>query len=216
MDTHIPILTRAGIVLVVLGTLDVTVQHGTTGMLAAAAGGWLMCGSLRAAAIVRCCAAFCLCAYGVFALAWPLMQPVGLTLAQLRLQPRVFPTLAMTATLLLLLHWIYRTLGAPAVLAAQAAAGRTPRYLKQAAAGGAAMSLLVCATLVLQLRGEAADSARRAAERQLGPDYRYHVAALRVSQSGGGRQVEGLVMAWNGTEIRSIPVAWSESASGGR
>ena len=28
--------------------------------------------------------------------------------------------------------------------------------------------------------------------------------------------VFGLVMAWNGTEIRSIPVAWSESANGGR
>jgi len=66
------------------------------------------------------------------------------------------------------------------------------------------------------LHGEAADRARLAAERQFGPDYRYHVAALKVSDSGKGKLVEGLVTAWNGNEIRSIPVTLQEDANGGR
>jgi hypothetical protein len=75
---------------------------------------------------------------------------------------------------------------------------------------------MVCSALALLLHGEAAERARRAAERQCGPDYRYHVAALKISSSQDGRQVEGLVMAWNGNEIRNIPVAWREDANDGR
>jgi hypothetical protein len=149
-------------------------------------------------------------------LAWPLLQPVDLTLTQLKLQPRILPSLLTSAIWLLLLHWLYRTLSAPAVLAARRAAGHKPRPIGLAAASGAALSLMVCSALALLLHGEAAERARRAAERQCGPDYRYHVAALKISSSQDGRQVEGLVMAWNGNEIRNIPVAWREDANDGR
>jgi hypothetical protein len=216
MDAHIPILKRAGVVLVVLGTCDLLAIRSGLFLPGAAAGIGLLCGSLHVAALVRWIAAFALCALGVMLLAWPLLQPVDLTLTQLKLQPRVLPALLTSATWLLLLHWLYRTLGAPAVLAARRAAGHKARPIGVAAASGAAVSLLLCTMLSLMLHGEAAERARRAAERQYGPDYRYHVAALKVSSSREGKQVEGLVMAWNGSEIRSIPVAWQEHASGGR
>lgn len=211
MDAHIPILKRAGVVLVVLGTCDLLALRSGLFLLGAAAGIGLLFGSLHMASLVRWIAAFALCALGVMMLAWPLMQPVDLTLTQLKLQPRILPSLATSATWLVLLHWLVRTLGAPAVLAARRAAGHKPRHMGLAAASGAALSLTVCTTLALLLHGEAADRARRAAERQFGPDYRYHVAALKVD----GKRVEGLVMAWNGNEIRSIPVAW-EDANGDR
>ena len=212
MDAHIPILKRAGMVLVVLGTCDLLALRSGLFLLGAAAGIGLLFGSLHMASLVRWLAAFALCALGVMMLAWPLMQPVDLTLTQLKLQPRILPSLATSATWLVLLHWLVRTLGAPAGLAARRAAGHKPRHMGLAAASGAALSVTVCTTLALLLHGEAADRARRAAERQFGPDYRYHVAALKVD----GKRVEGLVTAWNGTEIRSIPVAWQEDANGGR
>ncbi len=216
MDAHIPILKRAGMVLVVLGTCGLLAIRSGFFLLGAAAGVGLLCGSLHVASAVRWIAAFALCALGVMMLAWPLMQPVDLTLAQLKLQPRMLPSLAASATWLVLLHWLYRTLGAPAVLAARRAAGHKPRHMGVAAASGAALSLLLCVTLALLLNGEAAERARRAAERQFGPDYRYHVAALKVSSSREGKHVEGLVTAWNGREIRHVPVEWQEDANGGQ
>ncbi|HEY0589437.1 MAG TPA: hypothetical protein VGD52_25135 [Pseudoduganella sp.] len=212
MDAHIPILKRAGMVLVVLGACDLLAIRSGLLLLGAAAGIGLLFGSLHMASLVRWIAAFALCALGVMMLAWPLMQPVDLTLTQLKLQPRILPSLATSATWLVLLHWLYRTLSAPAVLAARRAAGHKPRHMGLAAASGAALSLTVCTALALLLHGEAAERARRAAERQFGPDYRYHVAALKVD----GKRVEGLVTAWNGNEIRSIPVAWQEDANGDR
>lgn len=216
MDTHIPILKRAGMVLVVLGACDLLAMRSGLLLPGTAAGIGLLCGSLRVASIVRWLAAFALCALGVMLLAWPLMQPVDLTLTQLKLQPRFLPSLLASAAWLVLLYWLYRTLGAPAVLAARRAAGHRLHHMGLPAASGATLSLLACVTLASMLNGAAAERARRAAERQFGPDYRYHVAALRVSQAHGARQVEGLVMAWNGHEIRNIPVAWQEDASGGR
>ncbi|KQZ44201.1 hypothetical protein [Duganella sp. Root1480D1] len=212
MDAHIPILKRAGMVLVVLGTCDLLAIRSGLFLLGAAAGVGLLFGSLHMASLVRWIAAFALCALGVMMLAWPLMQPVDLTLTQLKLQPRILPSLVTSATWMLLLHWLYRTLGAPAVLAARRAAGHKPRHMGLAAACGATLSLMVCSTLALMLHGDAAERALRAAERQFGPDYRYHVAALKVE----GKRVEGLVTAWNGNEIRNIPVAWQEDANGDR
>lgn len=212
MDAHIPILKRAGMVLVVLGTCDLLAIRSGLFLLGAAAGVGLLFGSLHMASVVRWIAAFSLCALGVMMLAWPLMQPVDLTLTQLKLQPRVLPSLVTSAIWMLLLHWLYRTLSAPAVLAARRAAGHKPRHMGLAAASGAALSLMVCTAVALLLHGEVAERARHAAERQFGPDYRYHVAALKVD----GKRVEGLVTAWNGNEIRSIPVAWQEDANGDR
>jgi len=212
MDAHIPILKRAGMVLVVLGTCDLLAIRSGLFLLGAAGGVGLLFGSLHMASLVRWLAAFALCALGVMMLAWPLMQPVDLTLTQLKLQPRILPSLVTSATWLLLLHWLYRTLSAPAVLAARRAAGHKPRHMGLAAASGVALSVLVCTTLSSMLHGEAAERVRYAAERQFGPDYRYHVAALKVE----GQRVEGLVTAWNGNEIRNIPVAWQEDANGGQ
>jgi hypothetical protein len=216
MDAHIPILKRAGMVLVVLGTCDLLAIRSGLFLLGAAAGVGLLFGSLHMAGLVRWAAAFGLYALAVMMLAWPCMQPVDLTLTQLKLQPRILPSLFTSAIWLALLHWLVRTLGAPAVLAARRAAGHQPRHMGQAAACGAALSLLLCVMLSLLLHGEAAERALLAAERQFGPDYRYHVAALKVSDSSKGRRVEGLVTAWNGNEIRNIPVAWQDDASGGR
>lgn len=92
MDAHIPILKRAGMVLVVLGTCDLLAIRSGLFLLGAAAGIGLLSGSLHMASLVRWGAAFALCALGVMMLAWPLMQPVDLTLTQLRLQPRILPS----------------------------------------------------------------------------------------------------------------------------
>jgi hypothetical protein len=223
MDTlpHLPILKRTGATLLAVGLIDIAIliyciangiaYSSSINIFAVIAGIFLLRGSLRAASLVRWFAVLMLAGFLTLVVAWPFVQPIGLTLAQVRLSPGFsLAVAAVVALLLVLLFWISRELGREPVQAARAAAGRKVRDMRIPAAIGVALVLLMGAFLSILLRGETAARARSVAEQQLGPGYRYHVSSLKISKRSDGTFVAGVVTAWNDKEIRKVPVHWKE------
>ena len=218
---HTPILKRVGAVLLAIGLIDIAVMiyciangvsySSSFNIFAVVAGIFLLRGSLRAASIVRWFAVFMLSGFVALLIAWPLMQPVGLTLTQIRLNPGTsIATFAFLAFVLGLLFWLARELGREPVLAARASAGRKPRDMRIPAAAGVGMVIVMIIFMTLLLGGETADRAKSMAEQQVGPGYRFHVSALNIATNNQGTSVSGVVTAWNDNEIRTVPVHWVE------
>lgn len=218
---HRPILRRAGVVLIVVGLLDVVLMvYGilsnmayTSGfnVLAVVAGIFLMRSSLRAASLVRWLAVFTLAGCASLVIAWPFVQPIDFTLTQLRLSPLLtIGSLGVAVVLGLVLFWLYRELGHVSVLAAQVAAGRPVRDMRIPAVVGICVVVALAVFMGLLLGGEAAMKAKAIAAKQLGAKYRYHVTSLSISSNSQGTFVSGTVAAWNDTEIQNVSVEWEE------
>lgn len=217
----IPILRRTGLVLVAVGLLDIAVMvycianglsySSSFNIFAVAAGFFLLRGNLRAASIVRWFAAFLLASFLTLLVAWPFMQPIDLTLTQVRLHPSSAAAAVGVMTLVFaLLFWLFRELGRAPVLEARAAAGRKARDMRIPAAAGVGLVAVLAASLVLLLGGESASKAQAMAEQQLGSTYRYHVSSLKIAKNSKGTFVAGVVTAWNADEVRHVPVKWEE------
>ncbi|MES2958041.1 MAG: hypothetical protein V4792_07625 [Pseudomonadota bacterium] len=218
---HIPILRKTGSVLLAVGLLDIAVMiycivnsisySSSFNIFAVVAGIFLLRGSLRAASIVRWFAMFMLVGFLALVLAWPFIQPVDLTLTQVRLSPfAAVISAAFMFGVLVLLYWLQRQLGEMPVQSARAAAGRKIRDMRVPAAAGVGLVVVLALFLSLLLGGESAAKAISIAQQQLGPAYRYHVSSLNIAKSNEGTSVTGLVTAWNDKEIRSVPVGWQE------
>lgn len=215
------ILKRAGTVLLVVELLDIAVMvycivnrisySSGLNIFAVIAGIFLLRGNLRAALIVRWVAVFLLAAFVALLLAWPFMQPMGLTLTQIRLSPfSASISIGLMASVFVLLLWLYRELGQAPILAARAAAGRKARDMRVPAAAGVCVVVALGIVLALLLGGEPASKARALAEEQMGAAYRYHVSSLSIAKNRQGTFVAGIVTAWNEKEIRNVPVKWEE------
>lgn len=215
------ILKRAGTVLLVVELLDIAVMvycivnrisySSGLNIFAVIAGIFLLRGNLRAALIVRWVAVFLLAAFVALLLAWPFMQPMGLTLTQIRLSPfSASISIGLMASVFVLLLWLYRELGQAPILAARAAAGRKARDMRVPAAAGVCVVVALGIVLALLLGGESASKARALAEEQMGAAYRYHVSSLSIAKNRQGTFVAGIVTAWNEKEIRNVPVKWEE------
>ncbi len=127
-------LRRAGLLLLIVGGLDMALMlycivnrinySSSLNLFAVVAGIFLLRKSLRAAAIVRWFAILILTTSMALLLTLPLLQPLDLTLTQLRLHPQsLLSSLATLLLLLALLGWLVRTLGNPSVKQAQAQTG---------------------------------------------------------------------------------------------
>lgn len=219
--SHTPILKRVGGVLIVVGLLDIGVMiyciakdtsySSSLNVFAVIAGIFLLRGDLPAATLVRSFAAFLLSACAALFLALPFLQPVSLTLTQLRLAPlHGALTIAGTLFLFWLLYWVIRELGRAPVQAALIQAGRKSPNLRVPAAVGVGLVVVLGIFLALLLGGESARRAKSMAEHELGPGYRYHVSSLNIAINNEGTSVSGVVTAWNDREIRSLPVHWEE------
>jgi hypothetical protein len=144
-------------------------------------------------------------------LAWPFVQPLDLTLTQLRLSPLgTAVSAALLLGVLVLLFWLQQQLGRAPVLTAHAALGRKTRDMRVPAAAGVALVLLFTGALSLMLRGDSAAKVRSMAQQQLGAEFRYHVSSLSIAKNNRGTRVEAVVTAWNDKEVRSVPVEWEE------
>jgi len=222
MDTqYASILKRVGTILVVVGLIDIAVMiycianrisySSSFNIFAVVAGVFLLRGSLRAASIVRWFSVFMLAAFLASILAWPFMQPVNLTLTQLRLNPgSSLATVAFMAFVLGLLFWLARELGRKPIQDARANAGKKERDMRIPAVAGVGLVVALAIVLPLMLNGETASHAKSIAEQQVGSGYRFHVSSLNVAKSNQGTFVSGVVTAWNDREIRDIPVHWEE------
>lgn len=222
MDTqHTTILKRVGTVLLVVGLIDIVVMiycianrisySSSFNIFAVVASIFLLRGNLRAASLVRWFSVFMLSGFVALLIAWPFMQPISLTLTQLRLSPGTsIATFAFTAFVLGLLVWLIRELGCEAVMAARAAAGRKIRDMRIPAVTGVGLVIVMGIFMALLLGGESADRAKSIAEQQVGPGYRLHVSSLNIAKNNQGTFVSGVVTAWNDREIRNLPVHWEE------
>lgn len=180
-------------------------------IFAVLAGIFLLRGSLRAASVVRWFATFMLAGFLALALAWPFMQPVDLTLTQVRLSP--VPSLLSLGFMVFvpgLLYWLCRELGSESVQQAHAAAGRKARDMRIPAAAGVGCVVLLTVFLSFLLGGESAAKAKVIAAQQFGTTYRYHVSSLNITTNSRGKFVAGVVTAWNEKEIHNVPVSWEE------
>ena len=219
--SHLPILKRAGAVLLVVGLIDVAVMiyciinsvsySSSFNIFAVAAGIFLLRGNLRAASIVRWIAVFMFSAFSGLLLVWPFMQPIDLTLTQARLSPLASAaSLALMAFVLALLLWLYRELGRAPILEARVAAGRKVRDMRIPAAVGAGCVVAIAIFLTVLLGGETAAKAKALAQQQLGTGYNYHVSSLQIGSSSAGTNVAAVVTAWNEKEVRNVPITWRE------
>jgi len=220
VDTqHTSILKRVGAVLLVVGLIDIVVMiysavsgisyYSSFNIFAVVAGVFLLRGSLRAASIVRWFAVFMLASFVVLPIVFIFMQPIDLTLTEIRLNPGVsLATFAFMGLLLALLVWVTRELGREPVMVAREHAGRKRRDMRIPAAIGVVMVLVMGIMFSLLLSGETADHARSMAEQQVGPGYRFHVSSMHIFKSNQGTFVSGIVKAWDGNEVLNIPVRW--------
>lgn len=216
------VLKRTGAVLIGVGLVDIGAMAyciandiayaSSFNVFAVIAGVFLMRGSLRAASIVRSACVFLLCAVVALAVVWPMIQPMDLTMTQLRLDPGSAVLAAVVPLLVCaLLGWLVMQLSLPAVRAAQVESGLRPRRLRTPIAAGLGLVLTVSLVLnFLLLDGESANKAKALAARQLGGAYRYHVSSLSIVNTQEGTEVQAVVTAWNATEVRHLPVTWQE------
>ena len=214
-------LRRAGLLLLIVGGLDMALMlycivnrinySSSLNLFAVVAGIFLLRKSLRAAAIVRWFAILILTTSMALLLTLPLLQPLDLTLTQLRLHPQsLLSSLATLLLLLALLGWLVRTLGNPSVKQAQAQTGIKSWNTRLALAIGMGFPLLLMLALTLFLGGDTASRAKAMAAQQVGSDSQLHVSALNISGDGKSTSVAAMVIAWNKQEIREIPVQWQE------
>lgn len=218
---HATILKRTGTVLVAVGLFDIAVMiycivnrisySSSFNIFAVIAGVFLLRGSLRAASIVRWLAAFMIAAFVSLLLAWPFMQPIDLTLTQVRLSPlSALTSLGVLVIVFALLFWLVRELGRTSILEARAAAGRKSRDMRVPVVLGVGLVVVLVVFLTLLLGGESASKAKSLAEQNLGASYRYHVSSMNIAKSSQGTFISGVVTAWNESEIRNVPVKWEE------
>lgn len=220
-EPHLPIIRRAGKVVLVVGLIDIGVMvycivnqisySSSLNIFAVIAGIFLMRGSLGAVAVVRWFAAFMLAAFVCLVLAFPFLQPIGLTLAQLRLSPLSFAGLGVLMLALLAFpSWVLRELGREPVTLAREADGRKLRRLRLPAALGIGLVAVIVILIRLLTGGETARQAIDLATKQLGDGYDYHVSSLNIAWNNQGTVVSGVVTAWNDKEVRTVPVHWEE------
>jgi hypothetical protein len=217
---HLVKLRRAGWILVVVGVLDIAtmvyrIVNRESHVLnldfffAVVAGILLIRGSLRTASIVRWVSVFVLSLMAATLVAMPFIQPVNLTLTQIRLgQTMTVLTFDLTLLFLGLLIFLTRELGSQVVLEARAAAGRKRRDMRIPIGIAFGLMVMVLAAVQSFLDGESAGQAQALAEKQLGPSYRYHLSKLTEISSQEGTTYVGLVTAWNDREVRVLRVQW--------
>jgi len=216
------ILRRVGAVLVVVGLIDIAVMiycivnrisyTSSFNIFAVIVGIFLLCGSLRAASIVRWLSAFFLGGVITALIALPFLQPLDLTRTQFRLNPLAFlAAVAIGAFVLCLLIWVTRELGSQPVQAALASAGIKRRSMRIPAVAGVGLVVVLSIFLVVLLQlGDTAEHAESIAQRELGAGYHFHVRSLNIVEKSGVKSVSGVVTAWNENEVIDVPVHWEE------
>lgn len=218
---HNAILKNVGRALIIVGLIDIAVMiyctinrvaySSSLNIFAVVGGIFLVRGSLRAAKIIRWFSVFLLAGFLALPFAWPFIQPLDLTLTQIRLNPwGSIATLVMMVFLFVFLFWVARQLGQKSVQDAQVSAGRKVGSIYMSVAAGLGMVVALVVLLNILLGGETAARAKSMVEQKLGGNYRYHVSSLNIQKNARGTFVNGVVVAWNETEIKNFPIQWAE------
>ncbi len=225
MSDYRPCLKPVGIALIVVGVLDIgwmiwCVAHeqaysSSFNIFAVIAGILLLRGGLRTANTVAYFSALMLSAFTGLIVVLPLLMPVDLLLAHLRLDPVSFGVgILFVVCVQVFLGWVYKRLTAPSILAAIAEKHpRCTKFWRRPQAGfivGILLVVILGVSLRFMMRGATAERAIAKAKQKVGEDYRFNVSHLSMSSSGGKTHVEAVVTAYNQKEIHDVAVAWDQ------
>ncbi|MBC7917226.1 MAG: hypothetical protein H7Y28_05400 [Rhodoferax sp.] len=220
-ETYLPILKRAGLVLLNVGLLDIGVMiycivnaisyTSSFNIFAVVGGVFLMRGNLIAASLVRWLSLFIAAALISVVLVSPALQPLGLIFTEFKLNPvSTMLGLGLFAGAMVLLVWLSRQLGSPQVLAARAAAGRKVRNPTLPVGLGVGLALVLAVVSLWVQRSDAAAKAIQAAKAMHGASYEYHVSSLNYRNTNEGTFVSGVVTVWNVHEVKNVPFQWHD------
>ncbi|MET1079032.1 MAG: hypothetical protein ABWY06_13545 [Pseudomonas sp.] len=218
---HPKILKRVGIILVIIGALDIAYMiyciankisySSSFNIFSVIAGMFLFKGSLKAASFVRWFAAFLLGGFATLLVVFPFFQPVNLTITQVELNPgKIFVACVFMLFVSAVLYWLVHELGRDEVLQAIKTEGGKIRSIKFAIGCGILLVMLLAVCIHVLMSGESAGKASAIALKEAGSGYKAHVTSLNISKSSSGTTVSGIVTVWNKNEIRTIPVSWRE------
>jgi hypothetical protein len=220
-ESHRVILRRAGFVLVAVGLVDIgwmiyCIVNGISyssslNIFAVIAGILLIRGGLKTAGIVRWLALFAVSALVTVAVVLLFLQPIGLSLAEIRFHTMsVVTSIVVMVALAAALYWVARELGREPVQIARDSAGFKRSSARVPILCGFGLVTLMSLFLAIFLGGESAERAKREAAREVGPGFALRVTSLYVNDSPGHKRVSAVVTAWNDKEVRDIPVQWEE------
>jgi hypothetical protein len=216
MNKYRKILKRVGIVLVIVGVLDLAYMayciannqsySSSLNIFSVIAGIFLVRGSLQTAKIVTWVSAFMLTgALGATLLILPFMKPLGLWAVEFRLNPISTGLLVLILPVAIVLSsWVYKQLRSPAVMQARASVGQIVTPPRSAFVLGIFLSVGSAAVLYFMINGDSGAKAAQLAQAQLGAAYKYQVTAIHWS----GGHYRASVTAYRDNEIKSVDVEW--------
>jgi len=225
MDDYRSSLKVVGIILIIVGLLDIgwmiwCIAHrqgysSSFNIFAVIAGILLMRGSLRTANVVASFSAFFLSGLLGALIIIPFLVQFDLMLAYLRVYPLyVLLSLFLFVGTLVLLGWIYRRLTTPPILAAIAEQyPQCTKFWRRPSTGflsGILVIIILAAMFYFMGRGASAERAIAEARQKVGEGYKFNIISWNMQSSGGHSHYSGVVIAYNQTEIRQIPIEWDE------
>lgn len=202
----------------IIGALDIGVMiycivnrmnySSSLNVFAVGAAIFLLRGNLGAARMVSWFSAFMLSGFLLSALiVFPWMWPSEYWLLTLRQDPPGFVlSVLLIVAMLLALFWVYRTLRAPPVLAARAAAGHSTDVPKSAFVWGCVLAIALAVLMQFTMRGETAEKAVRLATERYGTEYRYVISSIHWA----GGHVSARLTAFNQKESKEVEVEWED------
>ena len=139
------------------------------------------------------------------------MQPLSLTVTQFKLAPVRYGWLVLETVLSLwTMHYLYRQLGMPAVMAACDARGYKRRDLRIPAIFGLILGMAGVAFQLHASHGDVAMQARTIVAQRYGSGYQYHVNGVGNAVTPQGRLHTAQVLVWDDKGIFLVPVPWPQ------
>jgi hypothetical protein len=174
------------------------------------AGVLLMRGSLKTASALIWIAAILL-PMALASGAMSLMQPLDLTMTELRLAPASHFGAALPLALFCgLLYWLLQQLGRQPVQAAIQTTGRKKPAINVALTIGVALSMLALTGKQLGQNSDLKKKAEQLAQEKHGAQFRYHASSITPRDDMEGTFVEAKVQAWNQNSVDTVDVFWKE------
>ncbi len=215
MDEHKRILKKLGLILVVVGLLDIgfmiyCITNGigyssSLNIFAVIAGAFLLKGSLRAAGYVAFFSAFMLAGFVGILPMIILSEPLELRLIRFELHPiSTFLTYALIPVVIWFVYWVYRQVTSEPVLAARKVAKMSHSKPKLAFVIGGLLAVTLSVAIYSLNHGDKAAMAKAKAAEMYGKEYSYSITAM--SYSGG--HVSARLIAYKDSEIRDVGVSW--------
>ncbi|EAW38609.1 hypothetical protein [Lyngbya sp. PCC 8106] len=216
MNNYRAILKRVGIVLIIVGILDIVYffqvippesrSYSSSFFYLIAIGVLFLCGNLRAVPLVTWGSALLLSYFVTSLLILLPLRPAELWATEFRLDSVSFSlSLLYKIAEIVLLFWVYTQLRTTAVVRATVKSGYSASTPKLAFILGVVFVAVITGMMHFIRVGETGVKAVEIAQAQYGEVYKYHITG--ISWENG--QVRASLIAYNKQEIKPVKVEWN-------